>query len=154
MHSDWFNGTQILQGRWQHGEKLGYCYPSEFEKTLCKWDKYVPLVTKGLNYTQLINRGCELNINCYGLQMQLRHLAIVAVCSIFNHQHITDQAVKYVLNFKKELKLFEGKFLSDLEETRALNSARHQTYKYSPKSNELNTVMKYPIQIPAKDILS
>jgi hypothetical protein len=50
MHSDWFNGIEILQGRWQHGEKVGYCYPSGLEKTLCKWDIYVPLVTKGLNY--------------------------------------------------------------------------------------------------------
>ena len=48
MHSDWFNGIEILQGRWQHGEKVGYCYPSELEKTLCKWDIYVALVTKGL----------------------------------------------------------------------------------------------------------
>ena len=48
MHSDWFNGTEILQGRWQHGEKVGYYYPSGLEKTLCKWDMYVPLVTKGL----------------------------------------------------------------------------------------------------------
>jgi len=50
MHSDWFNGIEILQGRWQHGEKLGYSYASGLEKTLCKWDIYVPLVTKGLNY--------------------------------------------------------------------------------------------------------
>ena len=48
MHSDWFNGIEILQGRWQHGEKVGYCYPSGLEKILCKWDIYVPLVTKGL----------------------------------------------------------------------------------------------------------
>jgi len=48
MHSDWFNGIEILQGRWQHGEKVGYCYPSGLEKTLCRWDIYVPLVTKGL----------------------------------------------------------------------------------------------------------
>jgi len=27
MHSDWINGVEILQGRWQHGEKVGYCYP-------------------------------------------------------------------------------------------------------------------------------
>jgi len=27
-------GIEILQGRWQHGEKVGYCYPSELEKTL------------------------------------------------------------------------------------------------------------------------
>ena len=48
MHSDWFNGIEVLQGRWQHGEKVGYCYPSGLEKTLCKWDVLVPLVTKGL----------------------------------------------------------------------------------------------------------
>jgi hypothetical protein len=27
---------------------MGYCYPSGLEKTLCKWEIYVPLVTKGL----------------------------------------------------------------------------------------------------------
>jgi hypothetical protein len=48
MHSDWFNRIDTLQGRWQHGEKVGYCYPSGLEKTLCKWEVYVPLVTKGL----------------------------------------------------------------------------------------------------------
>jgi len=32
MHSDWFNGIEILQGRLQHGEKVGYCYPSILEK--------------------------------------------------------------------------------------------------------------------------
>jgi hypothetical protein len=36
MHSDWFNGIEILQGRWQHGEKVGYSYPSGLWKTLCK----------------------------------------------------------------------------------------------------------------------
>jgi hypothetical protein len=51
MHSDWFNGIDILQGRWQHGEKVGYCYPSGLEKTLCKWEIYVLLVTKGLKGT-------------------------------------------------------------------------------------------------------
>jgi hypothetical protein len=50
MHSDWFNGIEILQGRWQHGEKVGYCYPNGLEKTLCKWEIYVPLVTKALKY--------------------------------------------------------------------------------------------------------
>ena len=38
MHSDWFKGIEVLQGRVQHGEKVGYCYPSVLEKTLCKWD--------------------------------------------------------------------------------------------------------------------
>ena len=37
MHSDWFNGIEIFQVRWQHGEKVGCCYPSGLEKTLCKW---------------------------------------------------------------------------------------------------------------------
>jgi hypothetical protein len=48
MHSDCFSGIEIHQGRWQHGEKVRYCYPSGLEKTLCKWDRYVPLVTEGL----------------------------------------------------------------------------------------------------------
>jgi hypothetical protein len=48
MHSDCFNGIEILESRWQHREKLGYCYPSGLEKTLCKWDMYVLLVRKGL----------------------------------------------------------------------------------------------------------
>jgi hypothetical protein len=52
MHYDWFNGIEILQGRWQHGENAGYCYPSGLEETLCKWDIYVPLLTKGLQYTE------------------------------------------------------------------------------------------------------
>jgi hypothetical protein len=50
MHSDWFNGIDMLQGRWQHGEKVGYFYPSGLQKSLCKWEVYVPLVTKGLNH--------------------------------------------------------------------------------------------------------
>ena len=121
MHSDWFNGIEILKGRrqhgekvgycyprglektlcewdicpvghervggmekkwdtvipadlkrlfvsgtymsrwsrkgWQHGEKVGYCYPSGLEKTLCEWDIYVPLVTKGLNQLSFQNNG-------------------------------------------------------------------------------------------------
>jgi hypothetical protein len=36
MHSYWFNGKEKLQGIWQHGEKVGYCYPSGLEKTLFK----------------------------------------------------------------------------------------------------------------------
>jgi hypothetical protein len=48
MHSDWFNEIEILQGRWQHGGKVGYCYHSGLEKTLFMWEIYVPLVAKGL----------------------------------------------------------------------------------------------------------
>jgi hypothetical protein len=40
MRSNWFNGIEILQGRRQHGEKVGYCYPSGLEKTLRKWGIY------------------------------------------------------------------------------------------------------------------
>jgi hypothetical protein len=48
MHSYWFKEIEILQGRWQHGEKVGHSYPRGLEKTLFKWDMYVLLVTKGL----------------------------------------------------------------------------------------------------------
>ena len=49
MHSDWFKGIEILQGRWQHGEKRwDTVIPADLKKTPCKWDIYVPLVTKGL----------------------------------------------------------------------------------------------------------
>ena len=54
MQCDWFNGLEILQGRRQLGEKVGYCYPSGLEKTLYKWDIYVLLATKGL--TQSVSR--------------------------------------------------------------------------------------------------
>jgi len=64
MHFDWFNGIEILQGRWQHGEKFGYCYPSGLEKTLCKWDIYVPLVTKGLNSKDRHKHFCCLEYFC------------------------------------------------------------------------------------------
>jgi hypothetical protein len=37
---------------------VGYCYPSGLEKTLCKWEIYVPLVTKGLNPE--LNPICQL----------------------------------------------------------------------------------------------
>jgi hypothetical protein len=49
MRSDRFNGIEKL-----HGEKVGYCYPSGLEKTLCKWDTYVLLVTKGLTHNKAI----------------------------------------------------------------------------------------------------
>jgi len=62
MHSDWFNEIEVLEGRWQHGEKVGYCYPSGLEKTLCKWDLYVPLVTKGL---KLLIKATEMRSFIY-----------------------------------------------------------------------------------------
>jgi hypothetical protein len=65
MHSDWFNGTDTLQGRWQHGEKVGYCYPSGLGNSLCKWEMYVPLVTKGLNPYR--TKCCGIN-KCTGFK--------------------------------------------------------------------------------------
>jgi hypothetical protein len=59
MHSDWFNEIEILQGRLQHGEKVGYCYHSGLEKTLCKWELYVPLVTKGVNHHANKEKGVK-----------------------------------------------------------------------------------------------
>ena len=47
IHFDWFHGLQSVQGSWQHGEEVGYWYPSRIENTICKWEIYVPLVTKG-----------------------------------------------------------------------------------------------------------
>jgi len=50
MHSDWFHGVEIVQGRWQHGEEVGIWYPNRLERAICKWDLYVPLVTKRLTH--------------------------------------------------------------------------------------------------------
>jgi hypothetical protein len=55
MHSDWFSGIEILQGRRPHGEKVGCCCPRGLKKTLCKWDIYAPLLTKGLNTAQHVS---------------------------------------------------------------------------------------------------
>jgi hypothetical protein len=65
MHSDQFNGIEILQGTWQHGEKVGYCYPSGLEKTLCKWNIYVPLVAKGLIQKELIRNTKFSLMKCH-----------------------------------------------------------------------------------------
>jgi hypothetical protein len=45
---------ETLQGRWQLEVKVGYCYPNGLEKTLCKRDIYVPLVTKGLMFISIL----------------------------------------------------------------------------------------------------
>jgi hypothetical protein len=76
MHSDRFNEIEILQVRWQHGEKVGYCYHSGLEKTLFKRELYVPRVTKWL---KLGEKYCLiLNISKpWGLQQQL----LDTVCS-------------------------------------------------------------------------
>jgi hypothetical protein len=65
MHSNWFNEIDILQGRWQHGEKVGYCYHSGLEKTLCKWEIYVPLVTKGLIKHHAIKVYCGMEVELH-----------------------------------------------------------------------------------------
>jgi hypothetical protein len=77
MYSDQFYGIEILQGRWQHGEKVGYCYPSGLEKTLCKWDIYVPLVTRGLSLyikltLALLWKGYR-NTRSYGMPKVMGH---------------------------------------------------------------------------------
>jgi hypothetical protein len=56
MYSDWFSRIEILQGRWQHGEKVGCWFSSGPERTLFKWDIYVPLVTKWLSYILIISK--------------------------------------------------------------------------------------------------
>jgi len=76
MHSDWFNGIEILEGRWQHGENVGYCYPSGLEKTLCKWDIYVPLVTKGLK--------------CIGCQFFVENIKLNRKSVVLKDVHRTD----------------------------------------------------------------
>jgi len=39
---------------------MGYCYPSGIEKTLFKWDIYVPLVTKGLKISHVFTvQACD-----------------------------------------------------------------------------------------------
>jgi hypothetical protein len=85
--SDWFNGIDILQGRWQNGEKVGYCYPSGLEKTLCKWDIYVLLVTKGLN--------AELNPIC-------RLLALLRAGHIFHVSELRVNIHGYVHRSMKQ----------------------------------------------------
>jgi hypothetical protein len=46
--------------------KLGYCYPSRLEKTLCKWEVYVPLVTKGLNMCLFLDTFMgQIHLRCY-----------------------------------------------------------------------------------------
>ena len=84
MHSDWFNGIDILQVRWQHGEKVGYRYPSRLEKTLCKWDIYVPLVTKGL--IQIVQLVGILNGACWNnLFNMCKHWNVISAAANFKN---------------------------------------------------------------------
>jgi len=57
---------------------MGYCYPSGLEKTLCKWEIYVPLVTKGLKCIVCISwninhLNSELNPICHLLALLGAH---------------------------------------------------------------------------------
>jgi hypothetical protein len=45
-------------------KKWDYCYPSGLEKTLCKWDTYVPLVTKGFISVILTHRAKIVEHKC------------------------------------------------------------------------------------------
>ena len=84
MHSDWFNGRETLQVRWQHGEKVGYYYPSGLEKNLFKWDIYVPLVTKGLKR--------ELHPNCQ--PGGPRNVSLSGVSSLAKNYSATDLSMQ------------------------------------------------------------
>ena len=108
MHSDCFNGIEILQGRWQRGEKVGYYYPSRFEKTLCKWDIYVPLVTKGLNPL-----NPELNTICY----------LLALLGAHHLLHVSRIRVK-LLTFRLQMSYIYGAPILDV-------SRSHTTTQHS-----------------------
>jgi hypothetical protein len=92
MHSDWFNGKEILQGRCQHGEIVGYCYLSRLEKTLCKWDIYVPLVTKRLTNNNR-NRYACLEICEYKIILFLLRSSCLHCYKLCQQMHI--KLVKY-----------------------------------------------------------
>jgi hypothetical protein len=57
MHSDWFNGIEILEVRWQHGEKVEYCYPSGLKKALCMCDIFCPAGHERVKWN---SEHCEL----------------------------------------------------------------------------------------------
>ena len=56
---------------------LGCCYPSGLEKTLCKWDIYVLLVTKGLSTLSSTNMLYEA-ITFYNINRRK------TLCVLFN----------------------------------------------------------------------
>jgi hypothetical protein len=58
-----------------------------------------------INYTQLINRGSEFNINSCSLQTQRLSLAVLMVCSISSDQYSTEnltQTLKFCQPLKAE----------------------------------------------------
>jgi hypothetical protein len=61
-------------------EKKWHSYPSGLEKTLCKWEIYVPLVTKGLK--------AELNPICSLLGLLgAHHILHVSRIRVKKHWH-------------------------------------------------------------------
>jgi hypothetical protein len=58
--------------------KVGYCYPSELEWTLCEWDIYVPLVTKGLN---ILDELQDVYINRF----------YTLICYSFNQKNVYEE---------------------------------------------------------------
>ena len=107
MHSDWFKGIEILQGIWQHGEKVGHCYPSGLEKTLCKWDIYVPLIAYGLKCKSKHNISGDFLVdpNCVSLSPFARALRTIVTqqifCFNFYFKHRTGDTVQSVNDPKK-----------------------------------------------------
>jgi hypothetical protein len=93
MHSDWFNGTEILQGRWQHGEKVGYCCPSGLEKTLFKWDIYVQLIMTGLN-----NGVPCLQLEHTVVQCRMEHFFAEELINILNSLATADPTTKNIVD--------------------------------------------------------
>jgi hypothetical protein len=48
MYSHWFNGIEILQGKWQYREKWDTVIPADLKRLFVSGTYYVRLVTKGL----------------------------------------------------------------------------------------------------------
>jgi hypothetical protein len=59
MHSNWFHGVEILQGRWQHGEEVGYRFPSGLTKNICLF--FIKTIFLYLLYLKLRNTRA---VNC------------------------------------------------------------------------------------------
>jgi hypothetical protein len=58
--------------------KSGYSYPSGLEKTLCKWDIYVPLVRKSHWLTEEEFFTSKLNLNLRKKMMEFYNLCITS----------------------------------------------------------------------------
>ena len=62
---------------------MGYYYPRGLEKTLCKCDIYVPLVTKGLRQVSL----CNIAVLLVGRSVRIKEFTVkgnkIKICIIF-----------------------------------------------------------------------